>query len=691
MMKRYSRASRDEQQAFLDYGDRVADGDTTPPTSDLESTYLRVQRAMRAQQPAPGAMPDSLRTRTWEDIMRNAATPAMRPEIGRPRTPAHRRSTPLVRMGWSGLANAALAVLVILAGFGAWQVIDIGMGGGWSGPAPSEGRYAQAPMTPVPAGTAETQPVVEPITACDLSDPVPIFTSVQYSEYKGTALYLWMDEPLQELSTGDLVLRCAGQDDTVLASDVYTAAPGPMAGIVSLHRYPDPASAPENSVTTHLDLVTGQSVSFGTSNGNMMLANGGADYITSEWVLGVSVEDPSVLQIANLETMETREISEFTDVVPSDRSEPWSVRSGDTMIVGFRYPYSVESTDGGAVVTGSALPGDMLVFSGGFDDSRWISIPDELPAIKEAWLSPNGDHLAVATYTGDSFMEEQRSYAIISTADGRLVSQSEESPRWDNASVSWVQDGNAIVFAEQHALKMLPAGGGASAETLLETQGDLYAPRTTYDTSTVVVQEAPVQDDADKPVAGAYVAHIVNTSTGETMSVEGRDVNGMIGWIPTANTLAMVIPDAADPETTTVNFYDAVTGEHIEDVDRVPYPYSTDASSSPLIGKAAIATTPDAAATMLTIGSKYMFLTTVEGEQVVVRQLPALPEPYHEYNSTVTVDIADNGSMASVIRSNDEARMRFVLDLTNLDAEWIEVPTEQGTPYAPFVSFVTAP
>ncbi len=130
MMKRFSKASRDEQQAFLDYGDRVIDGDTPPPTSDLESTYLRVQQAMRPNAAASQTMPDHLRTRTWEDIMENAA-PAMRPPIGRRATSAHAKSLPLFRMGWTGMANAALAVLVVIAGFGAWRVFvgDVDGGG----------------------------------------------------------------------------------------------------------------------------------------------------------------------------------------------------------------------------------------------------------------------------------------------------------------------------------------------------------------------------------------------------------------------------------------------------------------------------------------------------------------------------------------------------------------------------------
>lgn len=159
-MKLRHTPSRDEQQAFLDYGDRIVDGDTPPPINDLESTFLRVQSAMRADQRVPGVMPDHLRMRAWEEIMQNAATIPSGRAAGRPGTRQQPRSfapAPLPRMAWSGAANIALALLVVVAGFGAWRVFDSGIGGG--GDAPDNARpthFAAQPLsgTPVP-GTGE--------------------------------------------------------------------------------------------------------------------------------------------------------------------------------------------------------------------------------------------------------------------------------------------------------------------------------------------------------------------------------------------------------------------------------------------------------------------------------------------------------------------------------------------------------
>lgn len=690
-MKLRQTPSRDELQAFLDYGDRVVDGDTTPPTTDLESTFLRVQRAMRADHRVPGTMPDHLRMRAWEDIMQNSAAIPTGRAAGHP---GHQRrspsfpSVPLPRMAWTGAANIALALLVVIAGFGAWRAFDGGFDGG-NNPAPSEGRYAQAPMTPVPMATATVEPDVMPISACEVSGNIPIFTAVEHTAYEGTALYLWKEQSLGQWATGDLVLRCAGEDDVVLASDVYSAAPGPMEGVVSLYRYPNPASAPEYGVTTYVDIVTGESISFGAATESMTLANGPTEYGRSPWVIGLSADEPDGLEIGDLRTMETRPISGFSNVVPSERNAPWAIASEDTIVVGFRYPYGIESRDG-TIIRGDEMPGDILVIRGDFTNAHWIDIPDELTSIKEAWLSPSGEYLAVANYSGDSFMDEQRSYAILSTEDGHLMAQSAESARYDNASVSWVQDGTAIVFAEQHALKMLPAEDGAPAETLLETEGDIYAPRATYDTSTVVVQEYPTQDESGNAIGGANAAHIVDTVAGQSVSIEGQDVNGMISWIPSVNTLAMVIPDSSEPETTTLSFYDAVTGQHIQDIEGVPYPYPTGPAGMPLIGKSSIATTPDGNTTLLTIGSQHMYLTEVVDGESQVLQLPTLPEPYHEYNSTVSVLLSDDGSMVSIIRPNDEAQTRFVMDLTDGISEWVEIPTEESSS-SPHVWFVSAP
>jgi hypothetical protein len=669
--------SRDEQQAFLDYGDRVVDGDTTPPTSDLESTFLRVQRAMRSSAAASNTMPDHLRMRAWEDVMQNTAIAPARGStrpVNRPRTiPA----VPLSRMAWTGAANIALAILVVIAGFGAWRAFDSGIGGGGNDSAPSEGRYAQAPTTPVPMSTAETHVAAEPISSCDFSENMPIVTAVEYTEYKGTALYLWKGQSSTDYTVGDLVLRCAGEpEDVVLAENVAAASPGPIAGTVQLHRYPDPSTAPEGAVTTYLDVVTGESVTLPTQQ--LLLTHVEGNW--SQWITAIDNEKPDDLIIANLVSMESRTLSELTGVTMNGIGTVTTVATGNTVVVLSRT---------GTLEGVSDLPGEALVIRSDFSNIRWIDLPEESGTIENAWLSPDGDHLAVSTAKGGQF-DRDVTYSILSTEDGQLVSQSEPFEEMANHSVSWIQDGAAIVFSEQHTLRLLPAQEGASTSTLLVTEGELWAPRTTHDPATVTVQEVPMQDDDANAIAGSYATHIVNVESAEMTTLEGRDVNSAISWFTSSTSLAMVMPDEAEPETTSMVFHDPVTGNPILEVEEIPYPFRTGPQNPMLIGKSAFYTTPDGDTTLLTIGSQFMFLSRIVDGQTEVRQLPTLPEPYTDHNSGLSVIVSDDGGMASIIRSQDEAQIRFILDLTHPEAEWLEVPTEEVNT-SPNVTFVQAP
>jgi hypothetical protein len=237
---------------------------------------------------------------------------------------------------------------------------------------------------------------------------------------------------------------------------------------------------------------------------------------------------------------------------------------------------------------------------------------------------------------------------------------------------------------------MLRAETNGASQVFLETDGELRAPRSTYDDATVVVQEYPVQDQSGAAVSGSYDVHIVDTDSGDVVAIEGRDVNDMMAWIPSANALAMVVPDESEPATTRIRFYDAVTGQHIEDVNDAPYPFPTTPSGAMLIGKSSIVVTPDGNTTLLTVGSQFMFLTTARDGEVRVRHLPLLPEPHNQGNPGISITLSDDGTMASVVRTNDEAQIRFVLDLTDPGAEWLEVQTEEINT-SPNVTFVQAP
>lgn len=669
-------SSHHDAHALLDYGDRIVDGDTAPPTSDLESTFLRVQHAMRAGQPVPDAMPDHLRMRAWEDIMQNtAAIPGERESNRTRQRPFHAGALP--RMGWTNAANVALAVLIVIAGFGAWRAFDDEMTGGVNSLGSSGGRYAVAPMTPVSIETATAHMATEPISSCDFSQSVPIFTAVEYTQYKGTALYLWKEQSIAEYPVGDLTLRCAGEpDDLVLATNVAAASPGPIAGTVQLHRFPDPSTAPEGAVTIFLNIITGESVTLPTQQVLLTHVEGNR----SRWVAAIDNENPDDLVIADLSTMESRTVSDLTGVPMDGLSQITTVATGDTLVVLSRT---------GSLQGESDLPGEALVLGSDFSDMHRIDLPDEIGTIENAWLSPNGSHLAVSTAEGTKF-DRNVTYSILNIEDGHLVAQSEPFQETANQKLSWVQGGTAIVFSEQHALRLLPAEEGALAATLLTTEGELWAPRTTYDPATITVQEVPMQDDGGNAIAGSYAAHIVNVDSGETTTIDGRDVNSVISWFTNSTSLAMVMPDESEPETTSIAFHDPVTGNQILGVDEIPYPFRTGPENPVLIGKSAFYTTPDGNTTLLTVGSQFMYLSRIVDGQTEVRQLPTLPEPYSGTNSGLSVMLSEDGTMASIIRSQDEAQIRFILDLTAPDAQWLEIPTEEIN-MSPNVTFVQTP
>lgn len=67
--------SRDAEQLFLDFGDRILDGEIVPPTNDLEATFLRVHRAPRANDAVSANTPFSLTARMRKPIVQNKDAP----------------------------------------------------------------------------------------------------------------------------------------------------------------------------------------------------------------------------------------------------------------------------------------------------------------------------------------------------------------------------------------------------------------------------------------------------------------------------------------------------------------------------------------------------------------------------------------------------------------------------------------
>ena len=165
--------------------------------------------------------------------MQNTAAIPGRRESNRTR---QRASSTLVHyLEWDGRAprTSPSPSSIVIAGFGAWRAYDSGTGGGEIKiPVASEGRYAQAPMTPVPIASAGASSAVAPITACDVSGNILILKDLAKgpSPAPGTSIYTVRYDSGLEDSGSDLMIGCESEESTLLASNVLDVTRGPWPG-----------------------------------------------------------------------------------------------------------------------------------------------------------------------------------------------------------------------------------------------------------------------------------------------------------------------------------------------------------------------------------------------------------------------------------------------------------------------------
>lgn len=665
-MKLRQTPSRDEQQAFLDYGDRVVDGDTAPPTTDLESTFLRVQRAMRADQRVPGTMPDHLRMRAWEDVMQNTAiAPSHNSTIGQ-----RRKSYPLPRMAWTGAANVALAILVIIAGFGAWRAFDGGFAGGNNNPAPSGGRYAQAPMTPLPIATAPTSAPVESLWACDISGDIPIVPDVSSSALDGTSLYITPRNQMIDDPTGTLMLHCVDEpEDIELAQRVVSAGGGPIPGVVQLSVLPDGATTLEEQIPAYLNLLTGQSIEFA----GFSIDSSEHDWSSipgSPWVVGRVLNNPAIAELVNLQTMESRPLDDLTgaDVASGTDIPGIGVVANDTTVLAFTQPYTGPG-EGGTIMTDTGAPGDLMILGEDFDNIRWIDLPESLQYVRDMWLSPDGSAIALSVFDGATQLEESRSYAIISAEDGTLIGQSGPITALGNPIALWIQDSGAITYTAGDTVQVLRADPGAQPEVVLEPGQELFSVRTTYDPDVLVASiRKDHGTDADPASTDVDKVFSVNIATGATHEFDGMEIGDIHSQImPQANVLLMYDFVALESPVM-VTAYDPVSGALIAELGELPSPHT----GSLTVGKDSFSSSPEDGTTIFTVGWQNILLVQVENGSPTITRV----EPPTESTGRASAVLSPDGQTLSLVNTIDESRSRWLLDLSNPDAEWIEIPNE---------------
>lgn len=679
MKKRFGRTSRNEQQAFLDYGDRIVDGDTVPPANELESTFLKIQRAMRREASAPDTMPDHLRTRTWEDIMQNIATPTMRAPIGRHGQTGHRRvtpvalyRTPLHRMGWTGAANVALALLIVVAGFGAWRVFDGGMIGGGDNAGRSEGNYAFAPTTPVPMATADTDEV---LTACDFSDEVPVYNGVDEPPVDGTVLYL--------TTSHNLMIHCDEEpEDVLLEESVDHVAATHWPGVVNLGI----GVGDSEPTPVFLNLMTNERLAYGRENSAMTQQGTAHATMRSPFVVTAMPDDSSAWALTDLRSMETRALGELGGVEWPPNSSIYVSENGAQgtyAIAAVNDALTLER--GPALVQPEGFPGEIMLVSGSLDDVSWIDVPEDLTSLYSIHVSPHGEQVAVMDVPRPDSQGEA-TIVVLKASDGTEVARTDTFEYTGSPNVLWVNDGEALVYQRLGALMLLEATEGSSPQPLLESDDRLFDLKATHDPEVVTISESDAPEtewsgESDR-------VHAVNARTGAIQSFEGSSFRPASFTLPALHSQSVIIlADHEAGESGTTRVIDPSSGEILIELSIAP------AENEPEPGRYGtkfpsgdtLALSINRETTAFSVREHGMLIVVdLSEEHPEVRELP-IPEftpPEGEW--ATQVDLSRDGTSLQLSVYNETVHMLWVMDLRDHKVIWDEI--REGT----WVSFMPA-
>lgn len=711
-----------DEQALWEFADAVAGNHEPTPANDLEATVVRVQRALCGPSAGSDSMPDALKAQIWENIMTTATadtnqTPiqpgkaAVFPKVGSfrrspRRSPRPERTPPPYvhhrPMIWSGAANVALVLLIVLTGFGAWRVFDgsggrLGREGGddrSSLPASAlqsstpEGQGSLLEGTPSAEAASDSAAATpEPFTACDLSTDIPFFRDVEQSPVAGTSLYLVSRDPSAPIPVGDLMLHCEAEPaDVLLASNVRSLGAGPWPGTVSLSLMEDGETDPSAQYPAYLDLATGTIVGFGYQPESMTY-NVSHTY-GSPWVLGPASNDLADFTILDLRTMETTLLSSLIGHPLPEGTRLLTAASPETttLAVSVKLPYAAGNGDG--ALTDADLPGDVMIVENGVADARWITLPDSLHNVTGMWLSPDGSHLAlVAPTAAGADRQDGRlqsyTYVIVSTADGAEVSRSATISTYANPSIVWVQNGDAIAYTANNQLQTLSTAPGWAPEIQFEADQELISLSTTYDPDVVVVSiMRDYGSDAPAEQTDRDAVFSVNVATGEVQEFRGRDASGGY-WSAQAGFLVLFEPLADDAEALTYSVIDPVSGQVIGTITDTQTP----PSQFPTIGPRSIAITPDGATEVIAFDTSQIYLMRQTDDGPVFRQI-ASPGWYADVPLRATIFISPDGSFLSLTGEEDEGRTRYLLQLDAETDEWVEVPRTVASDDPGYITFV---
>ncbi len=609
----------------------------------------------------------------WRDAARNALSPGI-PSQSRNHVTTRR---PIQR--WAPVANATLALVILLAGFGVWRVYDGLNGSGPADPEPMTPGIAMQPASPeateLPAVEAPLADTPAPITACDFSADIPLFPDVDESPIDGTALLL--------TTSGDLALTCPEEPEPiVLASGIDHASPLGWPGAVFTLSGGDDLAAQVPSV---VNVINGESIEIG-------IQPEGVQYqlkydIASPWLVAPAARNPDDWAITDLRTMESRLLSEYAaSSISPGIGVMTSANADGTIVIGLWTPNDEDGD--GALLEGVDLPGSVLVLDGSLDAPRWIGLPDDLPRITEMLLSSDGRHLALKATEAGELPTGNTTYSIVRASDGTEVVRpvTFEDPM---STMRWIQESRAFAFTANTSLHVLSVDPAQVPTTMLERTTDTLGNlETTYDPEVVIVHRMANEELATEiPLGIEQRLFSVNTATGDVIEINGFDASHNTSpWIQETRFLVMYEPQIDQPETTTYQVIDAVSGEVIDEL--VDVPRATFPPDQFGLGRRSVASTDDGNTEVIAFGTQHIYLMRLEAGEPVVRRLPPPPKFGTEFNGSVDLFISPDGSMVSFTLNGDESRTRWLLPLDGEPDDWIEIPSTvpgEGPAYIFFV------
>jgi len=172
----------------------------------------------------------------------------------------------------------------------------------------------------------------------------------------------------------------------------------------------------------------------------------------------------------------------------------------------------------------------------------------------------------------------------------------------------------------------------------------------------------------------------VNTRTGESIEIEGVDVSHNVSpWL--ADTRFLVVAETHpawmdDTSSITVRVVDAVTGETLDEIPDISYVHEP---GGPSMGPHGVVSTADGHVEVVAFNVSQILAMESGPNGATTRLLPSPRLESDAYGGILTLWLSDDGTRLSLSIDGDETGTRYLIDLTDPEAEWLPVPVQPGS------------